>query len=181
MVNTRLNKYTLVIQILSNVGIKGNFLSGKEYVWKTYNVCVRERENNFPPCKIKNKAWLSTHITLKFSCPGLWLHFNSTIEHLSIVFHMVQLGIIHLIVSFIFSLGSIFPRPWPLLRSGLVALWICCPVISWNQSLASPCEFFILSCVISYFLDLNALPFLDLLLCFHRAYSAVPENVNGRK
>lgn len=180
MVNTRLNKYTLVIQILSNVGIKGNFLSGKEYAWKTY-VCEREREQFSPLQDQKQGMTIHSHhfkVFMSWSLVTLQQHYRTPLNR---VFHMVQLGIIHLIVSFIFSLGSIFPRPWPLLRSGLVALWICCPVISWNQSLASPCEFFILSCVISYFLDLNALPFLDLLLCFHRAYSAVPENVNGRK
>ena len=65
-------------------------------------------------------------------------------------------------------------------------VWTSCPVDMLSSYLLEPVSgltlwVFILSCVISYFLDLNVLPFLDLLLCFHRAYSAAPENVNGRE
>lgn len=88
--------------------------------------------DNFPPCKIKNKARLSTLISGTQHSPrsGLFSPFNSTAEYLSTVFYMVKLGIICFFLPFSFSLGNIFPGRCPQLQSGLVALWTRCPAIS---------------------------------------------------
>ena len=139
----------------------------------------RGREQS-SPLQDQKEGRLSTHITLKFLMS--WSLF--TLQHRNrIPLNSLPHGPTgNNPFDCLFPFSSWWHPPQTLASAPgwTSGLWICCPVISWSQSLASPWVF-ILPCVISYSLDLNALPCLDLLLCFHRAYSAVLENVTRRE